>query len=416
MPPSRRPDSRLQAAPSAAGLAGGSMELDDQRAGILDSLEEFEGRILEFDSLVRRDESHRALVHILFRLAHNLKGAFSMAGLEASVGLLHACETCLDSLRSVDARPSESLGDLLVSTVDALRGGLVAGGGPGAGREGELARELEREAAELRSSKSPKRGIDFALDEEELRRLEAGLAAGASLYMVEKLVGAGMDEKSVLGLPILETIAESGSVIATRLRRQESSPRAEGVLVVLFSTALGLDELKFLIFDTLLPIAWDGPRAPPKAPGGKGKAPEADSPLSSSLPRILIVDDEALSLVLLQKALVDFGRIDAAPGGREALDRFAAALDGAPYSVVFLDINMEDMNGMEVLREMRRLERAKGIAEGRGASIVMSSAIRDFSTISASFRDQAELYLIKPVDSAKIREAMIKLGKKPIGR
>ena len=404
--------------------------MDGQKALILDSLEEFESKILDFDEQVRKKENHRTLVHILFRLVHNLKGAFSMAALEDSVALLHACESCLDVLRSVDALPTERFSDLLVSTVDALRRDIVAGdivagdeGGPGTGRNSELRKELEREAAALSSSTSAQRGIDFALDEAELLRLERGVGAGASLYILEKLVGGDMDEESVAGLPVFDTIAEAGALIATRIRRQKGSSESEAVLVLLFATALGLEELKFLVFDPLFPITREGagmsrkPQASVRAGGhkeGEGDHSESEAVPSSSLPRILIVDDEALPLVLLQKALVDFGRIDAASGGREALERFSAALGNAPYSVVFLDVKLGDMDGVEVLREMRRLERAQGIAEGKGVRIVMSSALHDFETISASFRDQCELYLVKPVDGAKVREAMAKLGKTPI--
>ena len=369
---------------------------------MLEALDAFESKVLELDRLVRRDKDHRALVHILFRLAHNLKSAFSAAGLEGSVSLLHSCESCLDALRGGDGRPSERLSDLFVATIDALRLGVD-------GRSddtGALRRELDAEAAELRSSKPAVRGIDFALEEEELRRLGEG--TGETLYVLEKLIGGSMDEASTLGLPVFETIAGLGRTIAHRLKRPKGS--SDAVLVILFATSVAPEELGVLLFDPLFPVA--AASAPPAV---AAKPPAPPSP-ASSLPRILLVDDEALSLVLLQKALVDFGRIDTASSGREALDRFAEALGAAPYSVVFLDINMADILGTAVLSGIRRMEREAGVAAGEGARVVMSSALRDFETVALSFREQCELYLIKPVDAAKIRDTMAKLGFSTVGR
>jgi signal transduction histidine kinase/CheY-like chemotaxis protein len=67
--------------------------------------------------------------------------------------------------------------------------------------------------------------------------------------------------------------------------------------------------------------------------------------------RVLVVDDNAVNLRLLQGVVTALGcRSVAVSGGREALD--ALARDGR-FDLVMLDLRMPDMDGMEVLRRIR---------------------------------------------------------------
>jgi two-component system, NtrC family, response regulator AtoC len=67
--------------------------------------------------------------------------------------------------------------------------------------------------------------------------------------------------------------------------------------------------------------------------------------------RILIVDDEPLNLDLLDQELADMGHItERAMDGSEAL----AKLDTANPDLVLLDYQMPGMNGIEVLKQIRK--------------------------------------------------------------
>jgi CheY-like chemotaxis protein len=72
-------------------------------------------------------------------------------------------------------------------------------------------------------------------------------------------------------------------------------------------------------------------------------------------PKVLIVDDEEMSLFLLEMILVDegFSRIDKAQDGGEALELYEDANFEDCYDAVFLDIQLPDMSGLEVLRRIR---------------------------------------------------------------
>jgi two-component system, chemotaxis family, chemotaxis protein CheY len=68
---------------------------------------------------------------------------------------------------------------------------------------------------------------------------------------------------------------------------------------------------------------------------------------------VLVADDSAIVRAMVKKALVmaglDLGAVHEAADGREAL----AVLGKSWVDVVFADINMPVMNGLELVREMR---------------------------------------------------------------
>lgn len=67
--------------------------------------------------------------------------------------------------------------------------------------------------------------------------------------------------------------------------------------------------------------------------------------------KILIVDDDEQILRFVSKALVENGiESDTASDGREAIERLA---DGE-YSVVLLDVLMPEVDGIQVLRELKK--------------------------------------------------------------
>jgi DNA-binding NtrC family response regulator len=69
--------------------------------------------------------------------------------------------------------------------------------------------------------------------------------------------------------------------------------------------------------------------------------------------KILIVDDEPFNLDLLEQELTDQGyAIERANDGEEALKK----IDSSQPDLVLLDYNMPGLNGIEVLKELRKKE------------------------------------------------------------
>jgi len=129
--------------------------------------------------------------------------------------------------------------------------------------------------------------------------------------------------------------------------------------------------------------------------------------------KTLIVEDDFTSRLLLQKLLAPYGETHIAVNGREAVEAFRLALEsGAPYDLVCLDIMMPEMDGQESLRQMRAQEEARGILSVNGAKIIMTTALHDIKTVAAAYKELCDAYLVKPIEKAKLLEAMQQLGLK----
>ena len=68
--------------------------------------------------------------------------------------------------------------------------------------------------------------------------------------------------------------------------------------------------------------------------------------------------------------------------------------------VIFLDINMPRKNGMECLREMKKIEAYNTIP------VVMFSTSNDWETINMLFKSGAHVYIHKPNDFAQLKQVI----------
>lgn len=117
----------------------------------------------------------------------------------------------------------------------------------------------------------------------------------------------------------------------------------------------------------------------------------------------LIVDDDFFSRRILQTILANYGESHVAVNGKEALFAFDQALaEDQPYDIVCLDIMMPEMDGQEVLRNIRQIEKNKNITADKSVKIVMTTALDDSDSIRKAFREQCESYLIKPISKSKL--------------
>ncbi|MFZ4617227.1 MAG: ATP-binding protein, partial [Rectinemataceae bacterium] len=257
------------------------------------------------------------------------------------------------------------------------------------------------------------------------------------------------DHETARTLPVIETIVALGTIIDLSVLRPNQDA-AEGILVVLFATAMPADDLSFRIFDTLRPLSAAQvatligipetaastpiPAAKVKPTGKAGSTSAAKPPSGSAatvpppvvpkpgppvlapeqpvnpLPRILIVESETGDLCLLQRMFATFGRIDSSTTAEEAIAVFQLALEGQRFGLVFIAAGIEGQEASEALASMRSLESEAGIFPGDGARIVMAAELRDFASVTSAFKNQCDLYLVKPLSAAKVAESLQKLG------
>ncbi|MED3761810.1 response regulator [Peribacillus frigoritolerans] len=102
---------------------------------------------------------------------------------------------------------------------------------------------------------------------------------------------------------------------------------------------------------------------------------------------VIVEDDENAVNIYKQftNQLEQFTVIATASTGKQALN----ILHAAQPDLILLDIFLPDMNGIDLLREIRR--------EYRGIDVILITAANDTETVSEAIRGGAFGYLIKPI-------------------
>lgn len=107
--------------------------------------------------------------------------------------------------------------------------------------------------------------------------------------------------------------------------------------------------------------------------------------------RVLIVDDEKNILITLRRAFEVAGyQAEVAGGGRLALEK----LRESPYDLVLLDVKMPDIEGLEVLQQLR--------ASGNDVPVLVMSGHGTIETAVQATKLGAHDFLEKPISTDKL--------------
>jgi two-component system chemotaxis response regulator CheY len=113
----------------------------------------------------------------------------------------------------------------------------------------------------------------------------------------------------------------------------------------------------------------------------------------------------------MQKMLSRYGETIIASDGKQALEVFKGQIIGNnPFDLMFLDIMLPEMDGQEVLKNIRDFELQHSILGSDGVKVIMTTALDDNKNILTAFRSQCEGYIVKPVSLMKIKNQMQSLG------
>ncbi|ACY18042.1 response regulator [Haliangium ochraceum] len=141
------------------------------------------------------------------------------------------------------------------------------------------------------------------------------------------------------------------------------------------------------------------PTPVPVSERASGSVFEAD--LAERVPlRILVVEDNALNQLLLMRLLERLGyRADLATNGVEAL----AAAEDRSYDIIFMDMQMPLMDGLEATAELRRRQ-PEGTQRPRIIALTANATADDRARCLAAGMDH---YLAKPIEVAALKAALV---------
>lgn len=125
----------------------------------------------------------------------------------------------------------------------------------------------------------------------------------------------------------------------------------------------------------------------------------------------LVVDDEFVPRMVLQRILQAYGPCDAATNVVEALAALQHAMEQKkPYQLVCLDIEMPDGSGQQVLKEIRRLEEQHALSVELQSKVLMTSGHSEVEQVRAAFHNGSDGFLVKPVDVERLKKRLRELA------
>lgn len=122
--------------------------------------------------------------------------------------------------------------------------------------------------------------------------------------------------------------------------------------------------------------------------------------------KMLIVEDDPVSRLLLQRFLEPYGQAHVAINGEDAVATFRLAVEQRrPYDLVCLDVTMPGITGHEVLAEIRHIDGNKARTK-----VIMTTSRTDISSIEQAIRGRCDAYIIKPVSREALMNELRSLG------
>ncbi len=115
---------------------------------------------------------------------------------------------------------------------------------------------------------------------------------------------------------------------------------------------------------------------------------------------LMIVDDSATMRKIIIRTVrmsgLDFERTEEAGNGVEALEK----LDAGPVDIMLCDINMPEMSGTELVKEVRKL------SDCENTKIIMISTESSQELIDGVIADGANGFITKPFTPEKFQEQL----------
>jgi len=126
--------------------------------------------------------------------------------------------------------------------------------------------------------------------------------------------------------------------------------------------------------------------------------------------KILIAEDDFINRRFLVKFFSQYGECDLVVNGEEAVSAFMFAIEeDEPYDLICLDIMMPKLDGLKALKMINSIEKDKSINKEELSKKFVITALDNVKDVQKAFELGCEVYVAKPIDTAKLIEVMRKL-------
>jgi two-component system chemotaxis response regulator CheY len=114
--------------------------------------------------------------------------------------------------------------------------------------------------------------------------------------------------------------------------------------------------------------------------------------------KILLVDDQPLIRKIVRDILAQLGymNVEEAENGQDALEKLKAK----KFDLIFLDWNMPVMQGIDVLRELRKMPAYKD------TPVIMLTAEAEKERVITAIQEGVTNYIVKPFKPATLKEKL----------
>ena len=124
------------------------------------------------------------------------------------------------------------------------------------------------------------------------------------------------------------------------------------------------------------------------------EAPTTNPSPSTPASSLLVVDDNSMNRIMLSRYITKLGyQATLAENGRQALDK----LQGEPFDLMLLDVQMPEMDGYQVLEHLKADPRLRDIP------VIMISAVEELESVVRCIELGAQDYLPKPFNPVLLR-------------
>src|SRR5947207_14897020 len=119
-----------------------------------------------------------------------------------------------------------------------------------------------------------------------------------------------------------------------------------------------------------------------------------NQPSSTPASSLLVVDDNSMNRIMLSRYITKLGyRSSLAENGRQALEK----LQAEQFDLVLLDVQMPEMDGYQVLEQLKADPRLRDIP------VIMISAVEELESVVRCIELGAQDYLPKPFNPVLLR-------------